>query len=114
MIRRLTAALMVLVLTLAPLFGASGSASASTRVHTAAEGARTESSTPKPCKKVVLPGAINTCPFASVSFTAVPADESLTQRPLPTIRALAWRPGNDARPSQWDLSSPYRPPCRLT
>ena len=110
MIRRLTAALMVLVLTLAPLLGTSGPASASTRVHAVVEAASTRSSTPSPCKRTVLPGTVNTCPFASVSLTAVPADESL-ERPLPTVQALAWRPSDDALPSQWDLSSPYRPPC---
>jgi hypothetical protein len=114
-IRRLTAALMVLVVILAALVGTLASASATTRGQTnAAELSNMDRSAPKPCSKAVLPGTVSPCPFAGVSLTGLPAAERMTERPLPAIQVLRWRSGKTAFASQCGTSSPYRPPCHLS
>lgn len=114
-IRRLTAALMVLVVALAPLVGTLASASAATQGQTTAAAlSNTDKGTPKPCSKAVLPGTINPCPFAGVSLTGLPPAERVTERPLPVIQVLRWHSGKAAFAPQCGTSSPYRPPCRLS
>ncbi len=112
-IRRLTAMLMVLVITLAPLIGTSSSASARAGSQLAsAEKSGMAQNLPKPCKRAALPGALNTCPFAGLGLTAIPAGESIAAQPFPIVQAVAWGARNDALPPQCGASSLYRPPCQ--
>lgn len=64
---------------------------------------------PKPCRKMVLPGAVNTCPSSSFSFSFIPtigADYA-----VPTlVTATLWRLNNSSLPAQCCSFSPYRPP----
>ncbi|MGJ4997054.1 hypothetical protein ACQR0Z_21705 [Bradyrhizobium sp. HKCCYLS3077] len=111
--RRLVAALVVVAMSLVPLLGTLEAATAA-----AADGIPTQqwSSTttpaPKPCRKAVLPGTVNICPFAAASLTALPADDSATAQPMAKSRTLSWHPRHDALTTQCHASSPYRPPCR--
>ncbi|MGJ4925521.1 hypothetical protein ACQR1I_09380 [Bradyrhizobium sp. HKCCYLS2038] len=111
--RRLVAALVAVAMSLVPLLGTLDTAAAAT-----ADGIRTQqwSSTttpaPKPCRKAVLPGTINVCPFAAASLTALPADDRATAQPMAASRTLSWHPQHDALTTQCHASSPYRPPCR--
>ncbi|BAM88174.1 conserved exported hypothetical protein [Bradyrhizobium oligotrophicum S58] len=116
MMRRLVAALIVLVMSLAPMLGTFDAAAATSSGNgiTAQHWSRTTTSVPKPCKKAVLPGTVNTCPFAGASFTAFPADDGATAQPVAATRTLSWRPYDDALAAQCNASSPYRPPCRYT
>ncbi|MGJ4910057.1 hypothetical protein ACQR10_22320 [Bradyrhizobium sp. HKCCYLRH2060] len=111
MTRRLMAALIALVLSLAPLLGTFevATADAGAGVH---QWSRTTTSAPKPCRKAVIPGMINTCPFAAAGLTAVPASDSGAAQPVAASRTLSWRPYDEALTTQCDASSPYRPPCR--
>ena len=113
MMRRLVAALVVLIMSLAPLLGTFDAAAATSSRNgiTVQQWSRTITSAPKPCKRAVLPGTINTCPFAAASFTAFPADDSATAQPVAVTRTLSWRPHDDALAAQCNASSPYRPPC---
>lgn len=114
-IRRMTAALLVLVLSLASLLGTLNPASASNSGRgEIAEWSGSTIAAPKPCKRAVLPGTVNTCPLAGLSLTAVPANESGTVQPLPAIQVVTWRPHNDVLPAQCNASSPYRPPSRIS
>ncbi len=114
-IRRMTAALLVLVLSLASLLGTFNSASASNSgPREISEWSGSTTAAPKPCKRAVLPGAVNTCPFAGLSLTAVPANESDTVRPFPAVQVVTWRPHNDVLPAQCNASSPYRPPSHIS
>jgi hypothetical protein len=110
-VRRLTAVLMVLVVALIPLFGTLAAASATPQALTTSALSKTDKSTPKPCSKAVLPGTVNTCPFAGVSLTGLPPAERVTERPFPVIQVLRWRSGKAAFAPQCGTSSPYRPPC---
>ncbi len=114
MTRRLVAALVAVVMSLAPLLGTLDAATAAmaTGKATAQNWSRAATSAPKPCKKAVLPGTINSCPYAGAIFTAIPADENATAQPVAASRTLTWRRYDDALATQCDASSPYRPPCR--
>ncbi|WP_315796172.1 MULTISPECIES: hypothetical protein [unclassified Bradyrhizobium] len=111
MTRRLMAALVALVLSLAPLLGTFEVATADTGAG-APQWSRTTTSAPKPCRKAVLPGMINTCPFAAAGLTAVPANDNPAAQPVAASRTLSWRPYDEALTTQCYGSSPYRPPCR--
>jgi hypothetical protein len=114
MTRRLAAALIAVVMSLAPLLGTLDVAVAATTTgHAVAQNwSRPATSAPKPCRKAVLPGTINACPFAGASLTAIPADGDTTTQPVATPRTLAWRSYDEALATQCHASSPYRPPCR--
>jgi hypothetical protein len=114
-LRRLAAALMVVVVVVASWasaarelsFGPAGAKSL------AAELAKPHAAVPKPCKRAVLPGAVNTCPLASFSLTGFPADEPGQITPNKPVRAVLWHIMNSRLPAQCGASSPYRPPCPL-
>ncbi|CCD98200.1 hypothetical protein [Bradyrhizobium sp. STM 3809] len=108
--RRLVAALVAVAMSLVPLLGTLDAATAD-GVH-AQQWSSTTTSAPKPCRKAVLPGTINLCPFAAAGLTALPADDGATAQPLPASRTLSWHPRHDALTTQCHASSPYRPPCR--
>ncbi|MGJ4882274.1 hypothetical protein [Bradyrhizobium sp. HKCCYLRH1065] len=113
MTRRLIAALIALVLSLAPLLGtfevATADAGAGAGAH---QWSRTTTSAPKPCRKAVIPGMINTCPFAAAGLTAVPASDNPAAQPVAASRTLSWHAYDEALTTQCHASSPYRPPCR--
>ena len=116
MMRRLAAALIAIVIGLAPLLGAFEPAAAATagRADAVRHWSGAQADMPKPCKKAVLPGAISTCPFAGAGVTALPPSEDLTAQPIAAARTLTWRPHDAALSTQCHASSPYRPPCRLS
>ncbi|MGJ5181078.1 hypothetical protein ACQR16_30445 [Bradyrhizobium oligotrophicum] len=111
--RRLVAALVAVAMSLVPLLGTLEAATATTAdgVH-AQQWSSTTTPAPKPCRKAVLPGTINLCPFAAASLTALPADDGATAQPLAASRTLSWQSRHDALATQCHASSPYRPPCR--
>ncbi|WP_315721978.1 MULTISPECIES: hypothetical protein [unclassified Bradyrhizobium] len=110
--RRLVAVLLALVMSLAPLLGTFDAAAAATGDAVAQNWSRPATSAPKPCRKAVLPGTMNSCPFAGAGLTAIPAEEDATAQPVATSRTLAWRSYEEALATQCQASSPYRPPCR--
>ncbi|MGC2774280.1 MAG: hypothetical protein WA418_01445 [Bradyrhizobium sp.] len=114
--RRFAAAMIAIVMSLAPLLGALESAAAATagKADAARQLSRTRTDAPKPCKKAVLPGTINTCPFAGAGVTAIPTSDGATAQPVAALQMLTWRPHDDALSTQCHASSPYRPPCRLS
>ncbi|MGJ4946310.1 hypothetical protein ACQR1W_37540 [Bradyrhizobium sp. HKCCYLS1011] len=112
--RRITAALMVLVLATVSIASsvAASPAIAATRVSAAAWSGPYQS-VPKPCQKAVLPGAINTCPLAAFSVNGLPSNDPGAAAPSPVVHALHWRTAHLRLPPQCGASSPYRPPRRL-
>jgi hypothetical protein len=65
---------------------------------------------PKPCQKMVLPGAVNTCPLSSFIFNFIPtvaADPAVST----LVTATQWQLSNSSLPPQCSGFSPYRPPC---
>nr|WP_041757505.1 hypothetical protein [Bradyrhizobium sp. ORS 278] len=111
--RRLVAALVAVAVSLVQLLGTLDTATAATAdgVHVQ-QLSSTTTSAPKPCRKAVLPGTINLCPFAAASLTALPADDSPMAQPMADARTLSWHPRHEALTTQCHASSPYRPPCR--
>ena len=112
--RRITAALMVLVLatvSIASSVAASPAVAASSVFAAAWSGPH--KSVPKPCQKGVLPGAINTCPLVAFSINGLPSKDPAAAAPTPVVHALHWRMAHLRLPAQCGAPSPYRPPRRL-
>ncbi|CCD85159.1 hypothetical protein; putative signal peptide [Bradyrhizobium sp. ORS 285] len=110
--RRLVAALIALAMSLVPLLGAFDAVAAADTGVRAQQWSPTKAPAPKPCRKAVLPGTINICPFAAASLSALPVDDGATTQPMAVSRTLSWHPQDDALTTQCHASSPYRPPCR--
>ncbi|CCD91516.1 conserved exported hypothetical protein [Bradyrhizobium sp. ORS 375] len=112
MTRRVVAALIALVMSLVPLLATFDAAAAADLGAHTRQWSSTTTPAPKPCRKAVLPGTINICPFAAASLAALPANDNATAQPSVAARTLSWRPQDDALTTQCHASSPYRPPCR--
>jgi len=113
--RRLTAALLVLVLitvSIASSLVASPAVAATTASAVSLSAAH--GSVPKPCHKAVLPGAINTCPLAAFGVNGLPTHDSGTVALPPAVHSLRWQIAHLRRAAQCGAASPYRPPRRLS
>ena len=65
---------------------------------------------PAPCRKALLPGAVNTCPFSNLSLVAIPTIKP--DHAVPAMLTFAhWGLRNTTLPAQCSGFSPYRPPC---
>lgn len=64
---------------------------------------------PKPCRRFVLPGTVNSCPLSSFSFGFIPAVDADHAVPA-SIDATPWRLRNSLLRAQCHGPSLYRPP----
>lgn len=113
-LRGLAAVLMIAVLTAISLAStvALSSSAAFGRIETA-EWDGGHNSTPKPCQRAVLPGAVNSCPLAGFNLNSLPADQSAAKTPDAAVHTLHWHVADARLNAQCGVSSPYRPPSRL-
>ena len=115
-LRRIVSAAFSVVLTLAVFLGTLPAGSPEFSIdpasgnHAASEFINYDKSVPKPCRKALLPGALNPCPLSAFSLVAIPADE-----PDHTVarqqKVAHWSVKNIKLYAQCDRFSPYRPPC---
>jgi len=110
-LRRLTAALMVLVVVVASVASSGPVLSSARGQEPVSEFIKKSTTKPKPCHRALLPGAVNTCPLAGFSFTSIPADEDIYAVPDSAAGSLSWRIINSRLLAQCSGAPPYRPPC---
>lgn len=115
-LKRLVSAAFSVVLTLAVFLGPLAASSQEFSIdpvngnHAASEFINYDKSVPKPCRKALLPGALNPCPLSVFSLVAIPADEpDHTVARLQKVTHFSVK--NIKLYAQCDRFSPYRPPC---
>jgi len=113
-LRRLTAALIALVVTVTSLSSTALPYSSLVRgQESVAEFVKPSTTAPKPCQRAALPGAINTCHLAGLGLSSIPSDEAGYAMPDFAVGSLSWRIRNSRQLAQCSGSSPYRPPCLI-
>jgi len=110
--RRCIAGLMVLVVFVASfaLAAREPALAMSAKGRTVVEMTTSGKHLPKPCQKMVLPGAVNTCPLASFTFNFIPTVDADTAVSA-LVTAAPWQLSNSSLSAQCCGFSPYRPPC---
>lgn len=114
-LRRFAAALMIFAVVVASLGSTARELAFGPVVAkiSVAELVKPHAGVPKPCRSAVLPGAVNTCPLASLALTGFPTTEPGQTVPDAPVHALLWRIMNSRLPAQCGGPSPYRPPCPI-